>query len=414
MPLPASARIDIERFWSTVERSAEIGTGRPGGLSRLALSDADKEMRDVFVSWCREAGLAVRIDAIGNILARRPGLDDSLPPVVMGSHLDTQVNGGRFDGIAGVLGGLEVIRALDAAGHRTRRPLVLVNWTNEEGGRFSPPMVGSGCFTGVYTLDWARERRDDDGKSMGEELDRIGYTGEAQDAPPPLDAYFEFHIEQGPILDREGFQVGVVTGGYASTGMIVEFRGETAHTGPWPMEKRRNALAAGARLLTAVDDLGWEFAGSGGKATAAPHYPWPNKPANNSDWAQVTCDVRHADPEAGAVMAERMLRAAHEAGARANCEVAILDTWRWGGKVFAEEMVDLVRETALGQGYRTRDILSQAGHDAYFLARHTPSAMIFAPCKNGITHNNNELCTREDLAPGLDVLLRAVVARADR
>ncbi|UZF90563.1 Zn-dependent hydrolase [Bosea sp. NBC_00550] len=414
MPLPASARVDIERFWTTIERSGEIGVGRPGGLSRLALGDADKEIRDLFVAWCREAGLTVRIDAIGNIFARRAGQDDTLPPVMMGSHLDTQVNGGRFDGIAGVLGGLEVIRTLDAIGHRTRRPLELVNWTNEEGGRFSPPMVGSGVFTGVYTLDWAQERRDDDGKSMGEELQRVSYAGEAQAAPPPLDAYFEFHIEQGPILDREGFQVGVVTGGYASTGTIVEFRGETAHTGPWPMEKRRNALAAGARLLTAVDDLGWEFAGSGGKATAARLVAWPNKPGIISDWAQVTCDVRHADPEAAAVMAERMLRAAHEAAARASCGIEILDTWRWGGKVFAEEMIGLVRETSLALGYRTRDILSQAGHDAYFLARDTPSAMIFAPCKNGITHNNNELSTREDLEPGLNVLLRAVVARADR
>ncbi|MGX5735932.1 Zn-dependent hydrolase [Bosea thiooxidans] len=414
MSLPDSARIDIERFWTTIERSAAIGTGRPGGLSRLALSDADKQMRDVFVGWCREAGLTVRVDAIGNIFARRSGLDDSLPPVVMGSHLDTQFNGGRFDGIAGVLGGLEVIRTLDALGHRTRRPLELVNWTNEEGGRFSPPMVGSGCFAGVYTLDWARSRRDDDGMSMGEELERIGYAGEPQAAPPSLDAYFEFHIEQGPILDREGFEVGVVTGGYASTGMIVEFRGETAHTGPWPMEKRRNALAAGARLLTAVDDLGWQFAGSGGKATAARLVAWPNKAGIISDWAQATCDVRHSDPEAAAVMAERMLRAAHEAAARANCTAEILDTWHWGGKVFDEAMIGLVRETSLGLGYRTRDILSQAGHDAYFLARHTPSTMIFAPCKGGITHNNNELCTREDLEPGLNVLLRVVVARADR
>lgn len=414
MGLPATARIDIGRFWTTIERSAEIGVGRPGGLSRLALGDADREVRDVFIDWCREAGLSVRIDGIGNIFARRPGEDDSLPPVVMGSHLDTQVNGGRFDGIAGVLGGLEVCRTLDQLGHRTKRPIEVVNWTNEEGGRFSPPMVGSGCFTGAYTLDWALGRRDDDGRTIGEELDRICHRGEMEATPHPFDAYVEFHIEQGPILDREGMQVGVVTGGYTSTGMLVEFKGETAHTGPWPMERRKNALIAGARLLVAVDDLGWEHAGSGGKATASRLVAWPNKPGILSDWAQATCDVRHADPETAKVMAERVRRAVHEAAARADCTAEILDVWNWGGKVFAEELIGQVRSTSLGLGYRTRDILSQAGHDAYFVARHAPTTMIFSPCKGGITHNNQELCTPDDLEPGLNVLLHTVVARADR
>jgi N-carbamoyl-L-amino-acid hydrolase len=414
MGLPATARVDIGRFWTTIESSAQIGAGRPGGLSRLALGDADREVRDVFIDWCRQAGLSIRVDGIGNIFARRAGEDDNLPPVVMGSHLDTQVNGGRFDGIAGVLGGLEVCRTLDQLGHRTRRPIEVVNWTNEEGGRFSPPMVGSGCFTGAYTLDWALGRRDDDGKTIGEELDRIGYRGEMEAAPHPFDAYVEFHIEQGPILDREGMQVGVVTGGFSSTGMLVEFTGETAHTGPWPMERRKNALIAGARLLVAVDDLGWEHAGSGGKATASRLVAWPNKPGILSDWAQATCDVRHADPETAAVMAERVRRAVHEAAARADCTAEILDVWNWGGKVFADELIEQVRSTSHALGYRTRDILSQAGHDAYFVARHAPTTMIFSPSKGGITHNNHELCTPDDLEPGLNVLLHTVVARADR
>lgn len=412
--LPADIRIDIERFWTTIERSAEIGPGRPGGLSRLALSDADKQMRDEFAGWCRDGGLRLRIDGIGNIFARRAGIDDSLSPVVIGSHLDTQINGGRFDGIAGVLAGLEVCRTLDVIGHRTRRPIEVVNWTNEEGGRFSPPMVGSGCFVGAYALDWARGRIDDDGKSIGEELARIGYLGEMEPIPHAFDAYFEFHIEQGPHLDREGMQVGVVTGGFPSTGMLVEFRGETAHTGPWPMEMRKNALVAGARLLVAVDDLGWAYAGSGGKATAARLIAWPNKPGILSDWAQAVCDVRHPDPETAAVMAERMRRAIGEAAARAGCTAEILDVWNWGGDIFAADLVDQIRANSRALGYRTKDILSQAGHDAYFVARHAPTAMIFAPCKNGITHNNLELCTRDDLEPGLNVLLQSVLARADR
>ena len=409
----AGPHIDIERFWQTIERSAEIGIGRPGGLSRLALSDADKEVRDQFVAWCHAAKLETRVDGVGNIFARRKGSDDTLPPVVMGSHLDTQVNGGRFDGIAGVLGALEACRALDAANHTTRRPLEIVNWTNEEGGRFSPPMVGSGAFAGVYTEDWARGRADDDGKTLGSELERIAYRGKSQ-PKHAFDSYFEFHIEQGPILDRDGDQVGVVTGGYTSTGMLVEFKGETAHTGPWPMEQRKNALVAAARLLVAVDDLGWDFAGTGGKATAARLVAWPNKPGILSDWAQTVCDVRHPDPHASAIMAERVRRAIGEAAARAGCTAQILDVWNWGGRIFSEEMVELVRITALARGYRTQDILSQAGHDAYMIAGHAPAAMIFAPCKGGITHNNNELCTRDDLAPGLDVLLHAVIARADR
>ena len=407
-------RIDIERFWQTIERSAEIGVGRPGGLSRLALSDADKQVREVFAGWCRDAGLTLHVDGVGNMFARRKGRDDALPPVAMGSHLDTQVNGGRFDGIAGVLGALEVCRALDAAGHRTRRPLEIINWTNEEGGRFSPPMVGSGAFVGTYTEQWTLDRRDDDGKSIGDELARIGYRGDALGRPHAFDSYFELHIEQGPILDRDRAQVGVVTGGYSSTGMLVEFRGETAHTGPWPMERRKNALVAAARLLVAVDDLGWDFAGTGGKATAARLVAWPNKPGILSDWSQTVCDVRHPDPEAALVMAERVRRAIGESAARANCSAEVLDTWVWGGRIFDNDLIDLVRTKSLARGYRTQNILSQAGHDAYMVARHAPTAMIFTPCKGGITHNNLELCDRDDLAPGLDVLLDVVLARADR
>ncbi|WP_377839195.1 Zn-dependent hydrolase [Bosea sp. UC22_33] len=414
MPSLDTARIDIERFWTTIERSAEIGPGRPGGLSRLALSDADKDIRDTFVGWCREAGLTVRVDGIGNIFARRAGTDDSLPPVVMGSHLDTQINGGRFDGIAGVLGGLEVCRTLDALGHRTRRPIEIVNWTNEEGARFSPPMVGSGCFVGAYTLDFAQGRTDEDGRTIGQELERIGYRGAMEAAPHAFDAYVEFHIEQGYYLDRDGMQVGVVTGGFPSTGMLVEFKGETAHTGPWPMERRRNALLAGARLLVETDEIGWAYAAGGGKATAARLAAWPNKPGILSDWAQAVCDVRHPDPETSEVMAERVRRAVGESAARAGCTAEILDVWKWGGKIFAQELIDSVRQTSLALGYRTQDILSQAGHDAYFVARHAPTTMIFAPCKGGITHNNAELCTKEDLEPGLNVLLHTVMARADR
>ncbi len=412
--MTSSLRIDIERFWSTIEQSASIGTGRPGGLSRLTLTDSDKQMRDVFGHWCREAGLNLRFDAMGSIFARRKGIDETLPPVLIGSHLDTQVNGGRFDGIAGVLAGLEVCRTLDAAGITTKRPLEVVNWTNEEGSRFSPAMVASGTYIGAYELDWAHARADDNGVTIKEELARIGYLGSMDNVPRTIDSYFEFHIEQGPILDRNKMQVGVVTGGYPVHGMLVEFRGETAHTGPWPMERRKNALVAAARFLVAVDDLGWDYAGTDGKATAARLVAWPNKAGILSDWAQAICDVRHPDPETSAVMAERMRRAVGEAAARADCAAEILDTWQWGGRIFDPDLIKLVRDTASQLGYRHQDIESQAGHDAYFLARHAPTTMIFAPCQNGITHHNDEACSREDLEPGLNVLLHAVVAHANR
>lgn len=414
MSLAPDMTLSIDRFWTTIEDSARIGTGRPGGLSRLALGDADRQMRDLFVQWCRQSGLEVSIDEVGNIFARREGLEPGLPPILIGSHLDTQINGGRFDGIAGVLAGLELCRILQDAGHITRRPIEIVNWTNEEGTRFSPPMTASGCFVGAYSPDWVRARPSDDGPSFGEELERIGYRGTTPCGPRDIDAYFELHIEQGPILDAEKMQVGVVTHGFPSHGMLARFSGETAHTGPWPMDRRRNALAAGARWLTAVDDLGMDYAGSGGKATAARLAAWPNKPGILSDTADAVCDVRHENPETAKVMAERMRRSLYEAAARNGCEVEILDEWLWGGDIFAGELVSSVRRQAERLGYRWRDIASQAGHDAYFLARHCPTAMIFTPCLNGITHNNAEHCEKDDFAPGLNVLLHAVVERADR
>ncbi|MXQ10779.1 Zn-dependent hydrolase [Microvirga makkahensis] len=412
--LSPDTRVDTERFSATLARSAEIGVGREGGLSRLALTDADREMRDVFVSWCREAGLSVTIDRVGNIFARRQGQDNDLPPVVMGSHLDTQANGGRFDGIVGVLGALEVVRRLNDIGHITRRPIEIVNWTNEEGGRFSPPMTASGCFAGAYPVDWVHERPSDDGATFGGELARIGYLGEAPVGERPLDAYFELHIEQGPILDSERIQIGVVTHAYTSHGFLVSFNGETAHTGPWPMERRKNALVAAARFLVAVDNIGWDFAGTGGKGTASRLVAWPNKAGILSDWAEAVCDVRHEDPAAAAVMAERVIRAVSEAAARAGCTAEIRDRWDWGGAIFDADLVSVVRETARMLGYSHRDLPSQAGHDAYFLARVCPTTMIFTPCRGGVTHNNNEFAGQEDLEPGLNVLLHSTVARADR
>ncbi|MBN8187227.1 Zn-dependent hydrolase [Salipiger thiooxidans] len=414
MPFSPDARADLDRYWSTIEASAQIGMGRPGGLSRLALSDADRDMRDLFVEWCEDAGLTIGIDECGSIFARRDGRQNELPPVMIGSHLDTQINGGRFDGIAGVLAALEVVRSLDDLGHVTRRPIVIVNWTNEEGSRFSPPMVASGCFVGRYETAWVHDLVADDGARFGDELSRIGYKGNIPCGGAEIDAYLEMHIEQGPLLDAEGYEVGVVTGGYPSRGIRARFEGETAHTGPTPMDLRHNALAAGARWLTAVDDIGWDYAVHDGKATAAKLSAWPNKPGILSESAEAICDVRHPDPVTTRVMAEKMRRALHESAARAGCTASIEDEWHWGGDIFDAGLVAMVRDEAQRMGFRWRDIQSQAGHDAYFLATHCPTAMIFTPCKGGITHNNREDCAPGDLVAGLNVLLHTAVARADR
>ncbi len=409
----ATAKIDGDRFWATVMQQAEIGKGREGGLARVALSDTDRQVRDVFVRWCKEAGLTVSIDRMGSIFARRKGTDDSLPPVLFGSHLDSQVNGGRFDGPCGVVAGLEVMRALDDAGVATKRPLVLVNWTNEEGARFSPPMVASGVFAGAYQLDWGLARPSDEGPALGDELKRIGYAGSAP-VGFPVDCYLELHIEQGPILDAEKVEVGVVTHGYTSYGFIVEIKGETAHTGPWPMEKRRNALMGAARLAVAIDDIGHAHAATAGKSTVARIVAWPNKAGILSDWGQITFDVRHDDP----AVAERMAAAADaaiaDAARKAKVEMKVIDRWHWGGQMFDAALVDLVRTTARRLGHSTRELPSQAGHDAYFMARVAPTAMIFTPCRGGITHNNGELTTRDEQVPGVRTLLEVVLARANR
>lgn len=409
-----SIALDAERLWSTIRRSGEIGVGREGGLARVALTDADRQMRDEFCAWCRAAGLTLTVDAVGNLFARRAGRDDSLAPVVMGSHLDTQINGGRYDGIVGVLAALEVMRAFDDAGIVTRRPLEIAVWTNEEGARFSPPMVGSAAFAGVHPVDWVYDRRADDGATLGEELRRIGYLGRAPVGGRALDAYFELHIEQGPELDRLGIPVGVVTHGYTAHGFIIDVEGETAHTGPWPMDKRRNALVGAAMLAVAVNDIGWKYHATGGKGTAARIVAWPNKPGILSDYAQFTGDVRHDDPATADAMRAEFMAALADCARRSNCAMKIFDEWHWGADIFDRDMVALVRNAARLLGHASLDIASQAGHDAYHIARIAPTAMIFTPCREGITHNNREHADLATTMPGVEVLAHAVRARADR
>jgi beta-ureidopropionase / N-carbamoyl-L-amino-acid hydrolase len=406
--------VNGSRLWDTIMVSARIGPGRtPTGLRRLALTDADREMRDVFARWCREAGCAVTVDRMGNMFARRPGTDDSLPPVVIGSHLDTQIAGGRYDGILGVLAGLEVVRTLNDAGVRTQRPIEIVNWTNEEGARFQPPMLGSAVFAGVRTLEWAHARTDDAGRTVREELHRIGYAGSATVGGRPLDAYFELHIEQGPLLDDKGIPVGVVAGTYEVRGMNVEVRGETAHSGPTPMASRRNALVGAAMLIVAANDVGWSYAPEG-KATTSRIEVWPNLAGILPDYAKVTVDVRHPDSATVDRMVLDVKGAMTDCAQRAQVEIQIVETWQFGSERFDPELVELIRRTARTLGAPSLDLPSQAGHDAYYVSRVAPTAMIFTPCDRGISHNENESTRLEDALPGVNVLLHAVLERADR
>lgn len=401
------------RLWETIMASARIGPGRtPTGLRRLALTDADREMRDLFARWCREAGLSVTVDRMGNMFARREGLDDSRPPVLVGSHLDTQIAGGRFDGILGVLAALEVVRTLNDAGVRTRRAIEIVNWTNEEGARFAPPMLGSAVFADVRSLEWAHARTDDAGRTVGEELVRIGYAGEAPVGGRPVDAYFELHIEQGPLLDDKGIRVGVVAGTYEVRGMNVEVRGETAHSGPTPMAARRNALVGAAMLIVGGNEIGFAYAPEG-KATTSRIEVWPNLSGILPDYAKVTLDVRHPDAATVDRMVADLRRAMADCAQRAQVEMEILETWQFGSERFDPELVDLIHRTARQLGAPSLDLPSQAGHDAYYVSRVAPTAMIFTPCDRGISHNENEHTRLEDALPGVNVLLHAVRARAD-
>ncbi|HEX7074616.1 MAG TPA: Zn-dependent hydrolase [Hyphomicrobiaceae bacterium] len=405
--------VNAERLWSTLMASAEIGRTERGGLRRLALSDEDKAMRDLFAQWVNEDGYALRIDQLGNMFVRREGTEPQLPPVLVGSHLDTQAKGGRFDGILGVLAGLEILRTLDEARIQTRRAIEVVNWTNEEGARFQPPMMCSLVFSGAESVAWAHDRRDKDGLSFGSELARIGYLGEAPVGGRALDSYFELHIEQGPKLDEAGVPLGVVTGGYQMIGMRIVVRGETSHVGPTPMHLRSNALVGASHLVVAIDDIGWRYAPEDGKATAARLDLAPNLPGILSDEAQLYVDFRHPSPARLKDMEREVKAAVAESARRSRTEIEIAEQWGFGGLEFDPRLADLVRTTARQLDVPFMDIRSQAGHDAYHVANVCPTVMLFTPCKGGISHNEREDIDLEATIPGVNVLLKAVLARAN-
>ena len=403
-------KINGERLWRSLMDMAEIGATARGGSCRLALSAEDKAGRELFSHWCKAAGLTLSVDAIGNLFARRAGTDNDAAPVMMGSHLDTQPEGGRFDGVYGVLAGLEVIRSLDDQGIQTRKPLEIAVWTNEEGARFTPAMLGSAVFTGTLALDMALATADVDGISLNEALRAIGYNGE-RPLGGAVDAYFEAHIEQGPILEDNANSIGVVTGGQAIRWLDVRVEGMAAHAGTTPMPLRKDALYGAAKMIQALENLAADFAPQGlttvGELSIA-------KSSRNTipGLLNFTVDLRHhRDADIDAM--EQQVRARLQAIAdNRGLSVTITPQWISPATPFDAECVACVQAAVDGLGYSQQTIVSGAGHDAIHLARYCPTAMIFIPCVGGLSHNEAEEISKEWASAGCDVLFHAVVETA--
>jgi N-carbamoyl-L-amino-acid hydrolase len=414
MLAPNVLEINPDRLWETLERSAEIGRFRDVGLRRLALSAEDKQMRDLFVDWAKKAGCTVEIDRLGNIFARRAGSDPGLPPVAIGSHLDTQICGGRYDGILGVLCGLEVVRTLNDRGLATKRGIEVICWTNEEGARFSPPMMGSMAFAGVLPLETVLATKDDDGVTVGQALDRIGYAGPAPLGQRTFDAYLELHIEQAPVLDRDKIDVGIVVGGYKTRALRLTIRGDTGHAGGTPMAMRRNALVGAGYVIAAVNDVGLAYAADEGRTTTTRIESFPNLPGTYAEEVKLTLDYRHIDQARFEAMGKEIEKAIAESARKANVEIDVAQGWSWGSELFAPDCIELLKSTARELGLPYREMRSQAGHDAYAVATMAPTAMIFTPCFEGISHNVKEAIELTRSVPGANLLLNAAVARANR
>ena len=404
-------RINGDRLWDALMEMAKIGPGVSGGNNRQTLTDEDAEARSLFRSWCEAEGMKMGLDKMGNMFARHEGSDPSLPPVMVGSHLDTQPTGGKYDGVLGVLAGLEIIRTLNETGIKTKHPIEVVNWTNEEGTRFSPPMLASGVFAGVHSLDWAYSREDAAGKTVGDELARIGWIGDEEVGERKMAAFFELHIEQGPILEDEGIDIGVVTQGQGLNWLQVTLTGRESHTGSTPMPKRVNAGLGMARITQLVDEIAWSHAplavGAVGHCDV-----YPNSRNIIPGKVVFTIDFRHPTQEVIDDMEQRL-----RTGAWAICEeigltIEIEQVGQFDPVEFDDDCVSAVRRAAERLGYSHRDIVSGAGHDACWINRTAPTAMVMCPCVDGLSHNEAEEISKEWATAGADVLFHAVIETA--
>jgi N-carbamoyl-L-amino-acid hydrolase len=417
-PARTNQRIDGARLWTTLMAIAQIGGTPKGGVKRIALTEEDRLGRALFAEWCAEAGLRMRVDSMGNMFARREGRDPHRPPVLFGSHLDSQPTGGKFDGALGVIAGLEVMRTRNDLDIVTEAPLELVNWTDEEGTRFGRAMMGSAVWAGLSGEAEIKALTDAQGTTVGEALAAIGYVGEAPAAMFPADALFELHIEQGPILEAEGRQIGIVTGAQAQIWYEAVVTGQESHAGTTPPAARRDALLTAARIIELVDGIMREVGSGGiadpGRGTVGRLFVMPNSPNVIPGEVRFTVEFRNPADEWIAATAETFpVRAAAIAAANA-CMLSLTPVLRIPAQPFDAACIALVEQAAAKLGYPARKMVSGAGHDAVNTARVIPTAMIFTPCKDGLSHNEAESLLPDEAAGGTQVLFEAVLARANR
>ena len=401
----ADLRINGPRLWQAIMKMAEIDALPEGGCGRLALSQGDKQARDLFKSWCEEAGCSVSFDALGNMFARREGVNNDRLPVAIGSHLDTQPHGGKFDGVYGVLAGLEVVRTLNDNAVQTDAPLEIVNWTNEEGARFAPAMLCSGVYAGLFDLDFAHSRKDDDGVRFDSALRDIGYEGKEACGAHPLGVFLEAHIEQGPILDSAGEPIGVVTGGQGQRWYNITVVGRDAHSGSTPMASRSDALVAAAMLVLEVQHIA-KSTDNAAVATVGALTVLPNSRNTIPGLVSFTVDMRHQDDNLLSVMDQRLRQACEDID---DAKIDLEMIWHNPPVIFDKQAISAIRGATRELGYAHREMVSGAGHDACQIARKVPTAMVFVPCKDGLSHNQAESAKPSDLEAGCNVLLHAAL-----
>jgi len=404
----SNVAVNGARLWASIHETARIGVTEKGGIKRLTLTDLDRQVRDWFVTQVRAIGCTVDIDDLGNIFATRAGRDAKLPPIAIGSHLDTQPTGGKYDGIIGVIGGLEVLRTLHDLDITTEASIVVIDWTNEEGSRFAPAMLCSGVFAGAFDRAFADSRMDRDGVTFGDALDAINYRGAEKCGTRKLSAHVELHIEQGPILEAEGATIGVVTGVQGMRWYEITFAGAESHAGSTPMPMRHDALLAAARVVAAVHSIAMAHAphavGTVGLIEAHPN-------SRNVIPGSVFCtvDMRHPDDAVLAEMETRLREAVDDAADEARVHARLEQVWNNPAVAFDEDCIDSVQRASDALGLVSRRMVSGAGHDSAYVARVAPTTMIFVPCAGGLSHNEAESATEADVVAGTNVLLRAVL-----
>jgi N-carbamoyl-L-amino-acid hydrolase len=411
MQNPKNLQIDSDRLWDSLMEMAKIGPGVAGGNNRQALTDADGEARELFQTWCLDAGMTMGVDTMGNMFATRQGTDPDALPVYLGSHLDTQPTGGKYDGVLGVLGGLEVIRTLNDLGVKTKHPIVVVNWTNEEGTRFAPAMVSSGVFAGKYDQDWVYDRTDVEGNRFGDELKRIGWVGDEKVGARKMHALFELHIEQGPILEAEGKPIGVVTHGQGLRWIEITVTGKESHTGSTPMEMRKNAGRGLALITELVHDIAMKHQPNAVGAIGQIDV-YPNSRNIIPGKVVFTVDMRSHKIDILNSMVKELLSEAESLCCEIGVGFASEIVGQFDPPAFDLDCLDAIRKAADDLGYAHMDIVSGAGHDACWINDIAPTAMIMCPCVGGLSHNEAEEISKEWAGAGTDVLMHAALRMA--